>query len=200
MAKPYPTRALRQRYGRMSPHEMLNKIAPAYDVGIAVSTRGRNVRKVTKKDLDGALNIPRRDVAGASHVQLVATMRHYDGGTGGERGYYSNIFVAWRVGTQTWRTAGVRVLPFEAERIARALELVTSSSPGSREPDRIGGTGATTELHATAMPNGSVLIYVVFEWMGHPYRSRGVEVKNGERVAIAGGLRSFAGMRGRAKG
>jgi hypothetical protein len=184
--------------GPMSPKEILNKLAPPRDVGLTIRD-GRAVRKILQSDLAGDLRIPR---GGPHAAELVAAYRHYDGATGGQPGYYGNIFIAWRNGTQTWRSGGVRVLPFEAERIARALDRGTGTRPGGEEPERVSGgaNGTTSDLCATALDNGSVLLYVKFHGQGTSrFRSHGVEIHASERAAIADGLRTFARMRGRAK-
>lgn len=182
------------------PLELLDKLAPPHDVGTPIRD-SRGARRITQKDLAGALRLPR---GGLHQAELVATMRHYDGSltNGAGAGYYCNVFLAWRVGTATWRSGGVRILPFEAERIARALDRGTGTRPRAEEPERVsGGAQATTsELCARAMGGGSVLLYVrFFGQAGKRYRSRGVEVLKGERAAVAEGLRTFAQMRGRAK-
>ena len=190
--------ALRRRYRRsaVTPKEILNEIAPPYDIGGLIVRDARATRRITLADLKGDMRLPRD---GKHRVELVAAFRHYDGGlTDGEgSGNYANLFLAWRAGTATWRSSGVRILPFEAERIARAVERGTGSRPGGEEPDRIGGTGAVTELRAAAVGD-SVLIFVKFG-KGPYFRSRGVEILASERPTIADGLRSFAKMRGRAK-
>lgn len=195
--------ALKRQHGKFnfSARELLDKIAPPREVAGLPIRDARGTRQITQKDLEGGLRIPRRDVANAHHVELVATMRHYDGHTGGAPGYYANIFVVYRIGTKTWRTGGVRVLPFEAERIARALVRGSNTKPGSDEPERLAGTlNSTSELRAHALGDGAVLLYVKFAGQGGRFmRSRGVEVRESERAAIADGLRSFAAMRGRAR-
>jgi len=190
--------ALRRKYkgGAMTPHELLDKYAPPHDIGIPIRD-ARGVRKITQADLAGALRLSR---GGPHKVELVAAHRYYDGATGGEPGYYANIFVAWRAGSQTWRSGGVRILQFEAERIARALSRGTGTKPGEEEDARIGGTGAVTQLRAKALDNGSVLLFVRFGGQGGRfYRSRGAEIHDDERGVIANGLREFAKLRGRAK-
>ena len=180
----------------MTPRELLDKLAPPHDIGIPIRD-ARGVRKITQADLKDALRIAR---GGPNKAELVAAYRHYDGATGGEPGYYANVFVAWRSGTQTFRTGGARILPFEAERIARALDRGTGTKPGDSEPDRIGGTGAATQLRAKALDNGSILLFVRFGGQGGKfYRSRGVEIHEDERATIAEGLRAFGQLRGRAK-
>ncbi len=178
----------------MTPKEILNEIAPPYDVGGLIVRDARGTRQITMADLKGDMRVPR---GGPHRVELVAAYRHYDGHTGGEPGYYANLFLTWRVGTAVWRTSGVRILPFEAERIAQAVERGTGTRPGGDEPDRIGGTGAVTELRAAAVGD-SVVLFVKFG-KGPYFRSRGVEILASERPMIADGLRSFAKMRGRAK-
>ena len=191
-------RALRRRYGaRMtSPKEILDAIAPAYDVGGLVVRDARSARRIKQSDLSGDMRLLR---GGPHKVELIAAYRHYDGALtdGSGAGFYANVFLVWRVGSQTWRSGGVRILPFEAERIARAVERGTGTRPGGDEPDRIGGTGAVTELRAVAVGD-SVVLFVKFG-KGPYFRSRGVEILANERPMIADGLRSFAKMRGRAK-
>lgn len=182
----------------MNPRDVLDVVAPPFDVGIPIRD-ARGCRKIKQSDLAGDLRIPR---GGPHNAELVAAYRHYDGGlTGGEgAGYYANLFVAWRAGTQTFRSGGVRILAFEGDRIARALDRGTGTKPGSAEPPRIGGTGATTQLRAVALPDDGVLLFVRFGGQGGThYRSRGVEVRADERAAIAEGLRAFAKQRGRAR-
>lgn len=182
----------------MSPQEILDKLEPPYDIGLKIRD-SRGARKITQADLSGDLRIPR---GGPHDAELVAAYRHYDGGTGGQPGYYANIFLSWRVGTATWRSGGVRVLPFEAERIAKALDRGTGTRPSSAEPERIsGGPMATTSaLCAKALDGGSVLLYVKYNGQGgRKYRTRGVEIHEDERAAVAEGLRTFAKQRGRAK-
>ena len=97
---------------------------------------------------------------------------------------------------------GARILPFEAERVARALDRGTGTKPAATEPDRISGgsQGTASALCAKAVDDDAVLIYVKFHGQGGTlYRSRGVEIEANEREAIAEGLRAFAKMRGRAK-
>ena len=184
----------------MSPHELLDKLAPPYDVAGLTIRDARGVRKITQKDLAGALRIPR---GGTHQAELVAAYRHFDGYTTGKgAGYYANVFVAWRVGTATWRSGGVRILPFEADRIARALDRGTGTRPWCEEPERISGgvAGTTSQLCARPVGNDAVLLYVRFVGQGgRHYRSRGVEVHEDERAPIASGLRAFAAQRGRAK-
>lgn len=191
------------RYARpvLAPRELLDKIAPLHAVDELPVRDARGTRPITQKDLAGALRIPRRDVANAHHVELVATMRHYDGATGGAPGYYANVFVAYRIGTKTWRTGGVRILPFEADRIARAVARGTGTRPGGDEPERLAGTlNSTSELCAEPLKRGAVLLYVKFAGQGGRFmRSRGVEIHKGERPAVAEGLKNFAALRGRAK-
>lgn len=194
----------------MNPRELLDVIAPPRDIGLPIRD-ARGARKITQKDLAGTLRIPRfgpdaapwADTSAAKYrPELVAAYRHYDGGTGGTPGYYANIFLTWRVGTATWRSGGVRVLPFEADRIARALDRGTGTRPGDVEPERVSGgaQGNTSELRAKALDGGAVLLYVRFVGQGGRfYRSRGVEVLEGEREAVAEGLRAFARQRGRAR-
>lgn len=188
----------------LTPRELLDKIAPAHDVAGLPVRDARGVRPILQKDLAGALRIPRRDVANAHHVELVATMRHYDGGlsNGSGAGYYANVFVAFRIGTKTWRSGGVRILPFEAERIARALARGTATKPGQEEPERVSGGPQETvsALCAKTLASGVMLLYVRFNGQGGRFmRSRGVEIYKGERTAVAEGLRAFAALRGRAK-
>ena len=185
----------------MSPHELLDKLAPPHDVAGLTIRDARGVRKITQKDLAGALRIPR---GGTHQAELVAAYRHFDGHTtdGKGAGYYANVFVAWRVGTATWRSGGVRILPFEADRIARALDRGTGTRPWCEEPERISGgvAGTTSQLCARPVGNDAVLLYVRFVGQGgRHYRSRGVEVHEDERAPIASGLRAFAAQRGRAK-
>lgn len=178
----------------MTPKEILDELAPPHDVGGLIVRDARTARRIKQSDLKGDMRLPR---GGKHNAELVAAYRHYDGATGGEAGYYANLFLVWRIGSQTWRSGGVRILPFEAERIARAVERGTGTRPGGDEPDRVGGTGAITELRAAAVGD-SVLLFVKFG-KGPYFRSRGVEILASERPAIAEGLRSFAKMRGRAK-
>lgn len=182
----------------MSPRDLLDKLEPPVDVGGLTIRDARGARKILQSDLSGALRLPR---GGDHKAELVAAYRHYDGATGGTPGYYANIFLAWRVGTATWRSGGVRILPAEAERIARALDRGTGTRPGDAEPERISGgaQGTTSELRAKAVGEG-VLLYVKFRGQGGRwYRSRGVLVGQDERAPVAEGLRAFAKMRGRAK-
>jgi hypothetical protein len=192
-------RALRKRYGPVkSPRELLDVLVPPHEVPGLTVRDARGVRKITQKDLAGDLRIPR---GGPHQAELVAAYRHYDGATGGEKGYYANVFVAWRAGTATWRSGGVRILAFEANRIARALDRGTGTRPHAEEPERISGGVAGTTSQLIARPLGdSVLLYVRFMGQGgRHYRSRGVEVHADERGPIAAGLRAFAAQRGRAK-
>lgn len=180
----------------MNPREVLDEVVPPHDIGIPIRD-ARGARKILQGDLKDALRIPQ---GGPHKAELVAMYRYYDGGTGGEPGYYANIFNTWRIGTATWRSGGARILQFEAERIARALDRGTGTKPGDDEPDRIGGTGAITQLRAKALDDESVLLFVRFGGQGGKwYRSRGVVIHQIERQAIATGLRSFAKLRGRAK-
>lgn len=178
----------------MSP---LDAIVPPIEVpGIAIAQRGAPMRRITQADLAGDLRI---SLGGPHRAELVAAYRHYDGATGGQAGYYANIFNTWRVGTQTWRSQGVRVLVSEAERVARALDRGTGTRPGAEEEPRIGGTGATTQLRAYAVDE-AVLLYVRHGAQGGKHaRSRGVLIGAAERPVVAEGLRAFAKMRGRAK-
>ena len=193
------------RYAKpaLTPRELLDKIAPLHAVDELPVRDARGTRPITQKDLTGALRIGRNDVANAHHVELVATMRHYDGGLTDRSaaGYYANVFVAYRIGTKTWRTGGVRILPFEAERVARAIARGTGTRPGSDEPERLAGTlNSTSELCAEPLKGGAVLLYVKFAGQGgRLMRSRGVEIHKGERTAVAEGLKNFAALRGRAK-
>ncbi len=195
-------RALHKRYGpAKSPRTLLDELAPPHDIAGLTIRDARGVRKITQKDLAGDLRIPR---GGPHQAELIAAYRHYDGSTnsGIGAGYYANIFVAWRSGTSTWRSGGARVLPFEAERIARALDRGTGTRPGATEPERVSGgvAGTTSQLIAKALGGDAVLLYVRFMGQGgRHYRSRGVEVHESEREAIAAGLRAFAAQRGRAK-
>jgi len=189
--------ALQHRYGA-SPRDVLDKIAPPRDIGIPIRDQ-RGARKIKQADLTGDLRIPR---GGKHQVELVAAFRHYDGATGGVPGYYANVFLAWRHGTATWRSGGVRILAFEAERIARALDRGTGTQPSPTEPERISGgpEHTTSELRAKVVDDDTVLLFVVFEGQGaRHYRSRGVEILAEERPVVAEGLRTFAKMRGRAK-
>jgi hypothetical protein len=193
--------ALRKRYGpAMSPRDLLDKLVPPHEIRGLTVRDARGVRKITQKDLAGDLRIPR---GGPHQAELVAAYRHYDGSTnnGIGAGYYANVFVAWRAGTATWRSGGVRILAFEADRIARALDRGTGTRPWDEEPERISGgvAGTTSKLIAKALGNGAVLLYVKFVGQGgRHYRSRGVEVLEDERGPIAAGLRAFAAQRGRA--
>ena len=180
----------------MTPREVLDAVIPPHDVGIPIRD-ARGTRRITQADLKGDLRIER---GGPHRVELLAAYRHYDGATGGEPGYYANIYNGWRHGTQTWRSGGVRILPFEAERIARAVGRGTGTRPGDSEPDRIGGTGARTQLRAVALGDDSVLLFVRFGGQGGTHhRTRGVVSLPNEREVIAAGLREFAKQRGRAK-
>ena len=171
----------------MSPRDVIDEVAPPHDVGITIRD-GRSVRQIKQSDLKGALRIER---GGPHRAALIAAYRHYDGATGGEPGYYANVFVAWRSGSKTFRSGGVRILPFESPRIARSLDRGIGSKPGAAEPDRIGGTGAITELIGVAIGE-SVLLFVRFGGQGGKhYRSRGVEIHENEREIIAKGLRNM---------
>lgn len=181
----------------MNPREALEVVVPAIEVpGAKIAARGAPVRRITQADLTGDLRIA---LGGPHKAELVAAYRHYDGATGGQAGYYANVFNAWRNGTQTWRSQGVRILATEADRIARALDRGTGTKPGGDEEPRIGGTGATTQLRAYAAPEG-VLLFVRFGVQGGGHaRSRGVLIGEEHRAVIADGLRTFAKQRGRAK-
>jgi hypothetical protein len=186
----------------MSPRDVLEELAPAHYIGIPLRD-ARSVRRITQGDLKDALRLER---GGPHRAELDAVLRHWDGGAasgignGHGAGYYASLFVSWRSGTQTYRSGGVRILLPEAERIARALDRGTGTQPGSSEADRISGGPMEnkSELRATALGDGAVLVYVKFRGQGGKwYRSRGVEVHADEREAIAAGLREFVKMRGR---
>jgi hypothetical protein len=186
---------------RISTNALFDKLVPPRAIPGLTIRDARGARRITQKNLLGALRIPR---GGPHRAELVAAYRHYDGATneGKGAGYYANIFVAWRVGTTTWRSGGVRILPFEAERIARAIERGTGTQPGSEEPERISGgvAGTTSQLLAKAFEGGAVHLYVRFEGQGGSYyRTRGVEILRHERAAIAEGLRMFAAQRSKGR-
>lgn len=166
---------------------LVNEIAPERAVGLPVlDTRG--VYRIKKSDLKGALSLSR---GGEHEAALIATKRYYDGSTGGESGYYANVFVVFKVGRSLWRTQGVRVLPPEAARIARALKRGTSSKPPKSEEPRLAGTGSGNVTELRAEPVGAaVLLFVRFRHGARQelVRSRGVEVRAREREAVAEGL------------
>lgn len=185
----------------MSPRDVLDVVAPPREVPGLPIRDARGVKKILQKDLEGGLVLPR---GGPHQSALCAMYRHYDGGLtdGAGAGYYAGLFVVWRAGSHTYRSGGVRILPFEAERIARALERVTGTRPRGEEPERVsGGPMATTsQLRAEVLDDSAVLLFVRFTGQGGKfYRSRGVEILDGERAAIAEGLRAFGRLRGRAK-
>jgi hypothetical protein len=178
---------------------LVDLIAPprAVDGLQIVDTRGVYVTSLGA--LADCLRIHR---GGPNGAELVATKRHYDGGGDRERaGFYANIFVIFRPGGtgRIWRTQGVRVLPFEAARIARALERDTASKPAPNEEPRLAGTGSgnVTQLRAEPVAGG-VLLYVRFRHGSRQelVRSRGVEVRTKEREQIAEGLRELARQTG----
>jgi hypothetical protein len=177
---------------------LINEIAPPREVGLPVmDTRG--VYRIKQADLKEAMRIPRGGPHGA---ELVATKRFYDGSTGGESGYYANVFVVFKMNRSTWRTQGVRVLPPEAARIARALRRGTASKPPWSEEPRLSGTGSGTVTELRAEPVGAaVLLFVRFRHGSRQelVRSRGVEVRAREREAVAEGLLKLAKRGSRAR-
>lgn len=175
---------------------LINNLAPRFEMLAGplalrvLDTRG--VYRIRKSDLKEAMLLPR---GGLNEATLVATKRYYDGSTGGEPGYYANVFIVFRVGRSIWRTQGTRVLPPEAARIARALRRGTSSRPSKGEEPRLAGTGSGTITELRAEPVGtSILLFVRFRHGARQelVRSRGVEVKAREREAVAEGLLKLA--------
>jgi hypothetical protein len=173
--------------------DLVNEIAPELPVGLkVVDTRG--VYRIRKSDLKEAMKVSR---TGPHEAMIVATKRYYDGGGDPDRkkGYYANVFVVFRSGSAFYRTQGVRVLPAEAARIARALKRGTSSRPSRNEEPRLAGTGSGTVTELRAEPFGnSVLLYVRFRHGSRQelVRSRGVEVRGLERYVVAEGLLKLA--------
>jgi hypothetical protein len=172
---------------------LVDTIAPPHPIaGLRVlDTRG--VYRIKQADFKDAMRISR---TGPDQAQLVATKRHFDGAGDPERsGYYANVFIVFRSGKAFYRTQGVRVLPAEATRIARALKRGTSSRPSRNEEPRLAGTGSGTVTELRAEPFGdSVLLYVRFRHGSRQelVRSRGVEVRGLERYVVAEGLLKMA--------